>query len=103
MEKLIDLTSCIIEDQTELKRASLKAFIFEYDNYDVKKISRSLNVPISTVQDWIFEFKQKETDPINERVILFKKINPKSSQRDIAKHFGISVGSVNKYLKNLQE
>jgi len=103
--ELIDLSDCVIDNDMFLKKSSLKAFLLTKVNYDVKKISIKLNMPISDVKEWIVELttvKFDEKMKIEEKVRLFKKNNTQCSQRDIAKHFKIAPSSVNKYLKNLQ-
>ena len=103
--ELIDLSNCKTNEGTELKKASLKAFLFDCKDYDVKKISIKLKVSISIVREWIVELTPSKFDEkmkIKEKVRVFKLENNSFSQRDIAKHFGIAASSVNKYLKNLQ-
>ena len=103
--ELIDLSNCKTDEGMELKKASLKAFILDCKDYDVKKISIKLNVSISIVREWIVELTPSKFDEkmkIEEKVRIFKLENNSFSQRDIAKHFGIAASSVNKYLKNLQ-
>lgn len=103
--ELIDLSNCVIEESIELKKASLKDFLLQNNNYDIKKISIVLSVSVLTVRDWIVELtpsKFNETMKIDEKVKIFKTENPSFSQRDIARHFKISLGSVNKYLKSLE-
>ena len=101
--ELIDLSDCKTDEGTELKKASLRAFLLGCKDYDIKKISIKLNVSISIVREWIVELtpsKFNETMKIEEKVRIFKLENNSFSQRNIAKHFGISVGAVNKYLNS---
>ena len=101
--ELIDLSDCKTDEGTELKKASLRAFLLGCKDYDIKKISIKLNVSISIVREWIVELTPSKFDEkmkIEEKVRIFKLENNSFSQRDIAKHFGISVGAVNKYLNS---
>lgn len=103
--ELIDLSICVTDESVELKKESLRVFLLKNNNYDIKKISIVLKVSVVTVRDWIIELtpsKFNETMKIDEKVKIFKIENPSFSQRDIASHFKISVGSVNKYLKSLE-
>ena len=103
--ELIDLSNCKTDEGTELKKASLRAFLLSCKDYDIKKISIKLNVSISIVREWIVELTPSKFDEkmkIEEKVRIFKLENNSFSQREIAKHFGITASSVNKYLKNLQ-
>lgn len=105
--ELIDLTPCIVEkdEKTEMKKESLKQFLMLEKDYDVLKVAELLNVSVKTVKEWVLEFKYliavkhgKKPDQVRD----FKGKNPSFSQRQIAAVFNISVGAVNKYLKNLE-
>lgn len=98
--KLIDLSHCAVKNEDELKIASLKHFLSENNNYNQKKLCEALDVSLDVLKAWIYEIKTEDSFKISEIVIEFKKAHPEISQRSIALRFGISLGSVNKYLKN---
>jgi hypothetical protein len=100
--ELINLDHCATNDQESiLKKESLKAFILKNENYNVELLLAALDVNRVTLIKWIKEINRLPLENFKERIVKMKLKHPALTQRQIAINIGCSLGSVNKALKKL--